>query len=201
MILNKIFLVVLSFASTFFLTSFKSNINDTISDFSLLNTNNKYVSTLDYKKAKGFIVIFTCNHCPFAKLYTKRLNDLHKKYLKLNVPVLAINAMDYLIYEDESFEMMKARAKKDKFSFPYLHDKNQEVAKQFGAEHTPTAFIIWKEDAKWRIKYSGSIDDNGENPSIAVSFISKAVDELLHNKSVTEPVTESFGCRIFYREK
>lgn len=135
----------------------------------------------------------------FAKLYSKRLNDLNTKYSKLNVPVLAINSMDELVYKEESFELMKQKAKKDKFNFPYLHDDTQKAGKIFGAEHTPTAYVIWKENGKWIVKYTGSIDDNGEQPEKANPYVANAVDDMLNGKQVLVPLTESFGCRIFYR--
>jgi peroxiredoxin len=181
-------------------SSYNSNVDSVIPDFSLRNVDGKIVSTTDYKNAKGFIVIFTCNHCPFAKLYTKRMNELSSKYSALNVPLIAINSMDSIIYEDESYSKMKAKSIKDSFQFPYLQDASQTVGKEFGAEHTPTAYVIWKDENQWKIKYKGAIDDNGENPSKANPFIGNAVDELLNNKPVTNPITESFGCRIFYRD-
>ena len=95
---------------------------------------------------------------------------------------------------------MKLKAKSDKFNFPYLQDAMQVVGKNFEADHTPSAFVIWKENNQWKIKYKGCIDDNGENPQLAKSFISNAVDDLLRGKSVTNPETESFGCKIFYRK-
>jgi peroxiredoxin len=181
-------------------TSYQSESSLVIPDFSLRNVDGKIISTADYKDAKGFIVIFTCNHCPFAKLYTKRMNDLSEKYSALNVPLIAINSMDTLIYAEESFSKMKLKATKDSFKFPYLQDANQSVGKRFGAEHTPTAFVIWEEDNQWKIKYKGAIDDNGENPKIANSFIANAVDDLLGGKAVSNPETQSFGCAIFYRK-
>lgn len=180
--------------------SFKTEVGSIVPDFALRNVDNKLISTADYKNAKGMIVIFTCNHCPFAKLYTDRMNALSKKYSAMNVPLLAINSMDTLVYEEESFDKMKLKAKSDAFTFPYLQDGAQVVGKQFSAEHTPTAYVVWKENGQWKIKYKGSIDDNGEQASKANSFVAKAVDELLQNKSVTKAVTESFGCKIFYRK-
>ena len=79
----------------------------TIQDFSLKNVDNKTISTKAFPDAKGFIVVFICNECPFAKLYSKRLNELSTKYTSLNVPLLAINSMDTLVYEDESFKDMQ----------------------------------------------------------------------------------------------
>lgn len=75
------------------------------------------------------------------------------------------------------------------------------VGKNFGAEHTPQAFVIWKVDNQWIIKYTGAIDDNGEHPELAHSFIANAVDELLKNQPVSMPETASFGCKIFYKNQ
>ena len=178
-----------------------SSLGRVVPDFSLKNTDKSMVSLTDFKNAKGFIVIFTCNHCPFAKLYNQRLNDLNTKYKALGVPLVAINSMDATIYEEEGFEYMKKKAKTDKFNFPYLADTAQNVGRSFGAEHTPQAFIIWKVDNNWIIKYSGAIDDNGEHPELAHSFIANAVDELLNNKPISMPETASFGCKIFYKNQ
>jgi peroxiredoxin len=171
----------------------------TIQDFSLKNVDNKTISTKAFPDAKGFIVVFICNECPFAKLYSKRLNELSTKYKALDVPLLAINSLDTLVYEDESFKDMQLKAKNDKFKFPYLHDVDQLVAKNFNAEHTPSAFIIWKEQNRWVIKYKGAIDDNGQKPSIATPYVANNVDALLKNLPVILNETLSFGCRIFYR--
>jgi peroxiredoxin len=197
--MRRVFIAILSVLIFFIHSSFIST--KVIQDFTLRNTNGKWVSTRDYKDAKGFIVIFTCNHCPFAKLYTKRMNELNTKFSKLNVPLIAINSMDTLVYEDETFEMMQEKAKHDKFNFPYLQDANQQIGLKFGAEHTPMAYLIWKEKGQWIVKYKGAIDDNGEKPALATSYIVNATNELLLNKEVTLPVTQSFGCRIIYRNK
>ena len=171
-----------------------------IIDFSLKNVDNATISLNQFKDAKGFIIVFTCNHCPFAKLYSQRYNDLNKKYKPLGVPLIAINSMDSLVYEEESFEAMQEHARAEKFNFPYLQDDSQCVGKNFNAEHTPQAYVIWKEKDLWVIKYSGSIDDNGAHQKKATPFIALAVNALLKNKPVTKPNTESFGCRIFYRK-
>jgi peroxiredoxin len=177
-----------------------SSVNKIISNFELRNVDGKLLNINNIDNAKGFIVVFTCNHCPFAKLYPQRFNDLNSKYKALGVPLIAINSMDSLVYEDETFALMQAKSKESNFNFAYLQDATQSVGKQFGAEHTPHAFIIWKENNNWIIKYSGAIDDNGEHPELATPFIANAVDELLQSKPVSKPETESFGCRIFYRK-
>ena len=173
----------------------------TVPEFNLSNIDGRMIATSDYPNAKGFIIIFTCNHCPFAKLYPKRMNALHEKYSQLNVPFLAINSMDTLLYEDEGRKDMQEKARKSQFHFPYLQDGTQAVGRNFKAEHTPAAYIVWKENNQWVIKYKGAIDDNGEHPEKAEPYLANAVDELLQNKPVSKPKTQSFGCRIFYRKQ
>ena len=173
-----------------------------ISNFKLKSaTTNRWVSLSDYKNAKGFVVVFSCNKCPMAKFYSQRLNQMDAKYKKLGVPVLAINSMDTLAYAEESFKLMQKKAKKDQFQFPYLQDKKQNIAKEFKATHTPQAFVIWKNKAgKFVIKYQGAIDDNaGEPDKIKHHFLTDAIDDLLLEKEVATPKSESFGCRIYFR--
>lgn len=177
-----------------------SVIGKVIPDFSLRSVDGRVVSLGNNANAKGYIVVFTCNHCPFAKLYPKRLNDLNSKYASLGVPLIAINSMDTLVYEDERFELMQSKAKEWQINFPYLQDATQAVGKSFAANHTPHAFVIWKENNSWVIQYAGAIDDNGEEPEKASSFLAKAVEELLAGKKPGIPETTSFGCRIFYRK-
>jgi len=173
-----------------------------VADFRLRGVNNQTVSLADYQGAKGFIVVFTCNHCPFAKLYTARLNALSRKYQPLGVPLLAINSMDTVVYADESFRNMQLRAQTEKFRFPYLHDARQTVGRNFRAEHTPQTYVIWREDRQWKIKYSGAVDDNGAQPAqVKNPYVARAVDELLAGNPVAKPQTDSFGCAIFFRKQ
>jgi peroxiredoxin len=181
--------------------NYKSTLGDTIQDFSLQNVDGNFISLASYPKAKGFIIVFTCNHCPFAKLYSERFNSIAKKYSSLNVPLLAINPMDTVVYEDESFVGMQEKAKSAAFTFPYLQDNLQSVAKDFNADHTPHAFVIWKENNQWIIKYTGAIDDNGaEGDKVKNHYLTNAVDDLLAGKKVHEPETRSIGCAVFFRK-
>lgn len=172
----------------------------TVNDFTLRDVSGKYISLKDYPNAKGFMVVFICNHCPFAKLYINRLNQLNTKYSVLNVPLIAIDPMDSLTFEDETFANMQKRAQEGHFNFPYLSDGSQQAAKAFEARRTPDAFVIWKENNQWTIKYQGAIDDNGSEPdSVKEHYLSNAVDELLANKPVTTSSTISIGCYVHYR--
>jgi len=194
----KLGLLIIATFSLF--TSFKIHNQSVVDDFSLKNVDGNMVSLSDYKSAKGFIIIFTCNHCPFAKLYPKRLNALNKKYNKLGVPLLAISSTDTLIFEEDTFDKMVKKSRSEKFNFPYLIDVNQMVAKNFKAEKTPHAFVIWKDNGAWVIKYNGAIDDNGAEPSkVKEKYVEKAVDAILQGKEVPVKETKSVGCQIHFR--
>jgi peroxiredoxin len=184
------------------LFSFKSPVpGDGIAkNFSLPSVNGTMTGQDNYPDAKGFIIVFTSNNCPFAKLYFKRLNALHDEYSKLNVPLLAIRSTDTVTMQEDCFDKMIKLSRKADFHFPYLADNDQRVAKSFHAEKTPHAFVIWKENDKWEIKYSGAIDDNGAEPGKVIhSYVKEALDNLLAGKEVEIPVTKSVGCAIKYR--
>lgn len=173
----------------------------TVSDFRLLNTDGKYISLKDYPDAKGFIVVFTCNHCPFAKLYPPRLNALHKRYKSLGVPVIAISSTDTILYEEDTYPKMVTKAKSGRYSFPYLFDGTQAVAKNFETQKTPHAFVLWKENEQYVVKYSGAIDDNGAEPAkVQHQYAADAVEALLHGKEVAVKETKSIGCQVHFRK-
>lgn len=172
-----------------------------IRDFQLQNVDGKMLSLSSFPDAKGFIIVFTCNHCPFAKLYPPRLNDLYKKYKAVGVPLIAISSTDTLVYEEDTYPKMIQKATKEKFLFPYLFDGEQAVAKMFAAQKTPHAFVIWKEHDAWVIKYNGAIDDNGAEPEKARNrYVANAVDALLAGKDVAVSETKSIGCQIYFRK-
>lgn len=171
-------------------------------DFSLKNVDGKMVSLHDNVNNKGYIIVFTCNHCPFAKLYPKRLNQLNKKYLPQGVPLIAISSTDTIMYEEDCYDKMVLKAKSGKYNFPYLYDSAQSVAKNYNAERTPQAFVIWKENNSWVIKYNGAIDDNGAEPKLVTeNYVANAVDELLHGNQVSLSFTRSIGCKINFRKQ
>jgi peroxiredoxin len=172
-----------------------------VADFRLKNTNGKMVSLNDYPAAKGFIIVFTCNHCPFAKRYPERMNALNKKYKTKGVPLIAISSVDTTVYDEDAYPEMVKSAKAGKYSFPYLSDPLQTVGKNFGAVKTPHAFVIWKEKGRWLIKYNGGIDDNGAEPGkVKNKYVEDAVDALLANNEVKTSETRSVGCAIHYRK-
>ena len=171
-----------------------------VKDFNLMNVDGKTVSLSDYPDAKGFMIIFTCNHCPFAKLYPKRMNELNAKYIDSGVPLIAVSSTDTGEFEEDSYIKMIQKSESENFSFPYLFDGEQTVAKDFGAQKTPHAFVIWKENNEWVIKYNGAIDDNGAEPDkVNNKFVADAVDALLTGSEVKQKETKSIGCQILFR--
>ena len=173
------------------------HVGDIATDFSLKNVNNKKVSLADYKDAKGFIVIFTCNHCPYAKAYEDRIIALDKRYKKLGYPVIAINPNNPSIQPEDSFDLMQKRAKEKGFTFPYLFDEGQKIYPQYGATKTPHVYILEKTKAGNVVRYIGAIDDNySDETAVKTKYVENAVDALLKNQEVPVKTTKAIGCSI-----
>ena len=166
-------------------------------DFNLKNVDGKMVSHKDYGKAKGFIVIFTCNHCPFAKAYEDRIIALNAKYAKAGYPVIAINPNNPAKQKEDSFELMKVRAREKGFEFPYLFDDGQKIYPQYGATKTPHVYILKKTARGNEVMYIGAIDDNYEDEkAVKQRYVENAVDALLLGKEVPVKETRAIGCSI-----
>lgn len=172
-------------------------IGDEAIDFKLKNVDGKYISLADYQDAKGFIVIFTCNHCPYSVAYEDRIIDLDNKYKAKGFPVIAINPNNSEIFESDSFENMIKRSNKKGFTFPYLHDETQDIYRKYGATKTPHVFILSNNKGKYTVEYIGAIDNNYKDASEVTSpYIDDAVDALLQNKKPTITATKAIGCGI-----
>ena len=198
----KLLSIILIAFSIICTNAFAQKNHKTLVDFKLKNVDGSLISLIDYPTAKGFIIVFTCNHCPFAKLYPPRLNDLNNKFKPLGVPLIAISSTDTMMYEEDTYPNMIKKANEEHFNFPYLFDEMQEVAKNFNAQKTPHAYVIWKENNQWVVKYNGAIDDNGMEPEkVTEAYVSNAVDALLKEKKVLVSETKSIGCQIAFRKK
>jgi peroxiredoxin len=174
---------------------------DKATDFKLMNIDNTMVSLSDYSDAKGFIVTFTCNHCPYAVKYEDRIIALDAKYKSLGYPVIAINPNDSVKYPSDAFSKMKVRATEKGFTFPYLLDETQNIAKKYGALKTPHIYILQKEGKKMIVKYIGAIDDNYADASaVTQKYAENAIDELLAGKAVTVTTTKAIGCGIKWKK-
>lgn len=172
-------------------------IGDVAADFKLMNVDGKMVSLSDYKDAKGFVVTFTCNTCPYAVGYEDRIIALNNKYAALGYPVIAIMPNNTDVQPGDSMEKMKERAKSKGFTFPYLIDKDQTVYPKYGATKTPHVFILQKTSKGNVVKYIGAIDDNYQDASaVKTKYAENAIDALLNGKEVPEKETKAIGCTI-----
>lgn len=178
-------------------TSEGYSVGDLASDFSLENIDGKKVSLKNFKKAKGFIVVFTCNTCPYSVAYEDRIIALDKKYKSKGYPVIAINPNDPEASKGDSLADMKVRAKEKGFTFPYLFDEGQKIYPKYGATRTPHVYILKKENKKLRVAYIGAIDNNSRNPeAVTKKFAEDAVNDLLAGKSPRKSSSRAIGCSI-----
>jgi len=177
-------------------------IGDQASDFKLKNIDGKMVSLADYKDAKGFIIVFTCNSCPFSKAYEDRMIALHKQFSPLGYPVIAINSNDHTRSPEDSWDHMQVRSREKAFPFVYLHDETQEIATAFGANRTPHTFILKRENAnRHRVAYIGALDNSAMNEKdVSKTYVADAVNSLLSGKEPAENFTMAIGCTIKWKK-
>ncbi len=172
-------------------------VGDSATDFSLKNVDGRNVAMADYPDAKGFIIIFTCNHCPYSVAYEDRIIALDNKYKPKGFPVIAINPNDPAVQPQDSFEKMKTRAKEKDFTFPYLFDEGQIVYPKYGATRTPHVFILEKNDEEYLVRYIGAIDNNyGDADAADERYVEHAVDALLRGDQPETTFTKAIGCTI-----
>jgi peroxiredoxin len=170
-------------------------VGDKAMNFSLKNVNGKIISLGEYKSAKGYVVVFTCNTCPVAQAYEQRVVDLNTQFAPKGYPVIAINANDAQLSPGDSYDEMKKRSNEKKYAFPYLIDETQEVAKTYGAKHTPTVFVVQRQGSDFIIKYIGAIDNNAQDGEQASQkYVQNAVNALLADKPVAIPTAKAIGC-------
>jgi len=176
-------------------------IGDVVSDFKLKNVDGKMISLSDYETANGVIIIFDCNTCPYSRAYNDRIIELNKKYASQGFPVITINPNNPELSPGDSFSEMAAQAKKKNYSFPYLVDETQQVARSFGASNTPHVFVLKKESKDFKVAYIGTIDNNSRDASAAnKKYVEEAVNALLENKPVPTTRTKAIGCGIKWKD-
>ena len=198
--------LILSIVSMFIINTHPAPVGyavgDKVENFSLTNTvDGKQVALNDYLSKNGVIVVFTCNHCPYAKAYESRIMDLDKKYASLGYPVLAINSNDPVAEPTDSPDNMKKRAAEMQYSFPYLFDETQNIAKAFGATRTPHVFLLQKTSTGFVVSYIGAIDDNTYDISaVQNKYVESAISSLQNHEQPNPNFTKAIGCTIKWRE-
>ena len=170
---------------------------DRAADFSLTDVSGKQVSMQSYPDAKGFILVFTCNSCPYSVAYEDRIIALHQKFAPKGYPVIAINPNDSLVQPKDSYQAMKQRAKEKSFPFAYVLDPEQKYANIYGATRTPHVFVVQGKAANAVVKYIGAIDNNSEFPEEATEhYVDEAVEALLKGNDPVKSGTKAIGCSI-----
>ena len=199
----KLLLVALVIVSVSAFTSKKNDVSegykvgDIATDFKLENIDGKMVSLSDFKEAKGFIVTFTCNTCPYAVAYEDRVEALNKKYASKGYPVIAIMPNNTDVKPGDNMEAMRERAKEKGFTFPYLMDRGQKVYPKYGATKTPHIYLLEKTKEGNVVRYIGAIDDNFQNADeVKNKYVENAVDALLEGREIDLKETKAIGCSI-----
>jgi peroxiredoxin len=165
----------------------------------LAGVDGKSVTLASVAGKKGTLVVFTCNHCPWAKLWQTRVTEIGNAAGKAGLGMVAINSNDPSVYPEDDMNGMKQRAKQLGMKFPYVVDATSDVARAFGAMRTPEAFLF---DASGKLVYHGTIDDNPQDASaVKDAWLKDAVDAVAAGRTVTTAETKSLGCSIKFREK
>ena len=180
------------------LNSKKVDISMPAKYFELKNIDSEVYTLNDIKKRNGFVIAFICNHCPYVKDIITRLVDDFNFLLKKNIGVTAVMPNDYETYPEDSFENMQKFSKNNNFSFPYLFDSEQEVAKSYGAICTPDFFCF---NGKNKLFYRGRLDD----VKFKANFIDReksiinAYEKMIEENSIVAKQVSSMGCSIKWR--
>ena len=162
------------------------------------NVDGKDISIADVAGPKGTLVVFTCNHCPFAKAWQSRLVEIGNAYQAKGVGVIAINPNDPTSYEEDSFAVMQERVKENGEQFPYVVDGTSNVARDFGASKTPEAFLF---DKDGKLVYHGAIDDSQDVGAVKAHFLQDAITASTAGQAVPVKETKFVGCGIKFRTK
>ena len=162
--------------------------------FSLPATDGKIYSLSDFVDCRALMIVFTCNHCPYARAYESRLTDLARKYRPEGVGFIAICSNNAADYPEDSFDHMVEKSKSLGFPFPYLHDSEQIVARAYDVACTPECYLF---DREMKLAYHGWIDDNHQRPELVHNQdLKEAIDALLAGKTPEKQLTAVIGCSI-----
>jgi len=164
----------------------------------LPGTDGKKHSLADFSADTALVIFFSCNHCPYVQAYEDRIMALQAEFAGKGVRFIAINANDADAYPDDAFDRMVARARERKFNFLYLRDDTQEVARAYGATHTPHLFVF---DHDRKLRYTGRIDDNWQEPSkVTRRYLHEALSALTQGRMPPEAETFAIGCTIKWKK-
>jgi peroxiredoxin len=164
--------------------------------FTLPGTDGHSHSLADYADAIALVLIQTCNHCPYAQAWEGRINAIQSDYASRDVRVVAINSNDAVSHPEDSFPEMVARAAARAYTFDYLYDEDQSVARALGAERTPEVYVF---DADRRLAYHGAVDDNRDDKAVTAHYLRDALDAVVAGRAPPVSETPAVGCGVKWR--
>ena len=197
--MNVIYSLLIFFAAVLTTDSVDNgyDIGDIATDFNLENIDGKFVSLSDFNDAKGFIIVFTCNTCPYAVLYEDRIEALNKKYASQGYPLIAIMPNNVQTKPGDSMKSMQQRAIDKGFTFPYLMDAGQKIYPQYGATKTPHVYILESTTRGPVVRYIGGIDDNYKDATLVkTNYVEDAIEALKKGNLINQTTTKAIGCSI-----
>ena len=175
----------------------KAKIGSSAPDFNLSSTNGQNYSLDSFQDAKALVIIFTCNHCPYAKAAWPLLIKLANEFKDKGIAFVAINPNDEIQYPEDSFEVMKQRIQDWQINFPYLRDETQEVARTYGAVCTPDVFVF---NQNRKLYYHGRINDNWQEPEkVTQEELKEALESVLADNHPPAIQYPSIGCSIKWK--
>jgi peroxiredoxin len=172
-------------------------IGDPAPKFELPDTEGTTWSVPDSGAQPATVVLFTCNHCPYALAWHDRIAETARDYADRGVRFVAINSNDAERYPRDSYEAMQQRVAAEDWPMPYLHDATQEVARAYAAEKTPHVFVL---DAAGRLSYAGAPDADYDDPALRAQWLREALDALLAGDEPGRPETRAVGCSIKWKQ-
>jgi peroxiredoxin len=170
-------------------------IGEQTADFELPDTEGVSWSP-DGAGAPATVIVFTCNHCPYALAWHERIADVARDYVGRGVRVLAINSNDADRYPRDSLQAMRTRVRSEDWPMPYLHDAEQTVARAYDAKTTPDVFVL---DAQRHLRYRGAPDGDYDDPGQQAQWLRSALDAVLAGNEVEQPETKPVGCSIKWK--
>ncbi len=176
-------------------------LGEKVADFRMMSTDGKIVSLRDYSSSRGVILTFMANSCQYSWAYESRINRLDSIMKLKDWHVVAVSSNDASVSPEDSYLEMKKRAQTIKYTFPFLYDEDQSLARKFGVTHTPQTFVLENLGKEFRIAYSGAIDDNTwDTTSVKINYIESAVAKLFFKKQPDPAFTKAIGCTIKWKE-
>ena len=164
--------------------------------FDLPATDGSSYSFDSLSAGNGAVIVFTCNHCPYAKAWEDRILDIGREYADRGVATVAISSNNAMEYPADSFDEMRARAEAKNFSIPYLYDESQAVAHAYGAERTPEVFLF---DAGRNLRYHGAVDDHQDETKVGSHYLREAIEAVLAGEEPAVTKTAAVGCTIKWK--